>query len=249
MPEIDAAHIPENPDMDESDIPDPGSLSAQAQSHPEPDFDPNVNEEHTEPPTATEPKIRELNITQKFIDGLLVAALDNGGPDEDTLSRLRSPPQESLADDMDPLFRLSLDIYLAVGNASQATYAAVRVAFTRFDPEIELLSYDVIKRRIAEITGVIPLKTDMCVNTCLAFTGPFRDLDKCPECGESRYEDQKKRSAEECTSSTILYLTDWPSTASSMAFSGGSETDSTSGQSHRPNSARTRSKRSSCQCL
>ncbi|KAG1846997.1 hypothetical protein DFJ58DRAFT_717251 [Suillus subalutaceus] len=31
----------------------------------------------------------------------------------------------------------------------------------------------------------------MCINTCLAFTGPFAHLDQCPRCGEDRW-DMKK---------------------------------------------------------
>ncbi|KAG2059589.1 hypothetical protein BDR06DRAFT_979763 [Suillus hirtellus] len=31
-----------------------------------------------------------------------------------------------------------------------------------------------------ELSGVVPLVHDMCINTCLAFTGPFIDLDQCP---------------------------------------------------------------------
>ncbi|GJF00590.1 hypothetical protein PsYK624_168830 [Phanerochaete sordida] len=29
----------------------------------------------------------------------------------------------------------------------------------------------------------------MCVNSCVGFTGPFADLDKCPKCNEQRFED------------------------------------------------------------
>ena len=32
--------------------------------------------------------------------------------------------------------------------------------------------------------------TDMCVDGCIAFTGPFLDLDACPECKEARYHPQ-----------------------------------------------------------
>ncbi|KAG1737201.1 hypothetical protein EDB19DRAFT_1637142, partial [Suillus lakei] len=33
----------------------------------------------------------------------------------------------------------------------------------------------------------------MCVNTCLAFTGPFAHLDVCPRCGESRWDAKKSK--------------------------------------------------------
>src|ERR1700720_3379224 len=29
---------------------------------------------------------------------------------------------------------------------------------------------------------------DMCINSCVAYTGPLRDLEICPECGEPRYD-------------------------------------------------------------
>lgn len=28
----------------------------------------------------------------------------------------------------------------------------------------------------------------MCINNCVAFTGPFKGVEICPECGENRYE-------------------------------------------------------------
>ena len=31
----------------------------------------------------------------------------------------------------------------------------------------------------------------MCVRTCIGFTGPFANLETCPSCGESRYDQQK----------------------------------------------------------
>ena len=31
----------------------------------------------------------------------------------------------------------------------------------------------------------------MCFGTCVGFTGPFADLESCPECGEPRYDQAK----------------------------------------------------------
>ncbi|KAG2741139.1 hypothetical protein P692DRAFT_201678678, partial [Suillus brevipes Sb2] len=31
----------------------------------------------------------------------------------------------------------------------------------------------------------------MCINTCLAFTGPYSELDQCPRCGEDRWDAKK----------------------------------------------------------
>ncbi len=35
---------------------------------------------------------------------------------------------------------------------------------------------------ITELTGVIPIMTDMCYKSCVAFAGPFSELRACPEC-------------------------------------------------------------------
>ena len=30
----------------------------------------------------------------------------------------------------------------------------------------------------------------MCVESCVGFTGPFAELESCPECGRSRYDEK-----------------------------------------------------------
>jgi hypothetical protein len=81
-----------------------------------------------------------------------------------------------------------LDLFLATINASQKTYVASRNAILRRHPDDEVPSYEQIRRRIGEITGVVPIVHHMCVKSCVAFTGPFADLTCCPECGEERHE-------------------------------------------------------------
>jgi len=43
-----------------------------------------------------------------------------------------------------------------------------------------------VKECIKEITGVCPIKENMCVDTCMAFTGPFADLEHCKICKKDR---------------------------------------------------------------
>lgn len=50
-----------------------------------------------------------------------------------------------------------------------------------------------MKRHIAEITGVVPVISDMCRNSCIAFTGPLAMLDTCSECGEPRLDPITKK--------------------------------------------------------
>jgi len=41
---------------------------------------------------------------------------------------------------------------------------------------------------IAQMSDIMPLIHDMCINSCLVYTGPFATLKTCPTCGESWYD-------------------------------------------------------------
>ena len=131
----------------------------------------------------------EIKIAMDFIRALEAASLDDEGMrlEPEALERLRNPPQRP-TDILSPDLRLALDLFIAVGNSSQETYNAVRSAIVRRYPENELLSYAQIKTRIAELSGITPIIHDMCINSCLGYTGPFAGLDMCPQCGEPRYD-------------------------------------------------------------
>ncbi|KAL6301085.1 hypothetical protein BKA93DRAFT_819140 [Sparassis latifolia] len=78
----------------------------------------------------------------------------------------------------------------------QETYNAVREAILQRYPEDTILSYDQMKRRITELTGIVPIVHDMCINTCIAYTGPdFTDLDSCPMCSQPCYDQVKLRAS------------------------------------------------------
>ena len=100
------------------------------------DLDTHVDEEPDilEYTAETHPsRIDDIRLTQEFIDALKRASLDDDNFDPADLERLRHPPQEPL-NIADPDLRLSLDIFLAVSNASEQTYHAVRAALLRYDP-------------------------------------------------------------------------------------------------------------------
>ena len=110
----------------------------------------------------------------EFIHGLETAALDDKeiGLDTEALERLQHPPQHQIEVPSSDVC-LAVDLYLAIENASQDIYNAVRTAILHRHPESELLSYAQTKTKIAQMTGITPLIHDMCVNSCLAYTGPF----------------------------------------------------------------------------
>ena len=45
-----------------------------------------------------------------------------------------------------------------------------------------------MQQKLIDLTGVIPVVTDMCFDLCVAFTGPFSELCTCPECSSAQYE-------------------------------------------------------------
>ena len=124
----------------------------------------------------------------QYIQALESASLsDEMGLDSETIDRLRDAPQVPV-DLTDPDLRLSLDLFLSVSNSSQETYISARKAILRRHPEDEILTYDQIKRRVAQLSGVVPLTFDMCINSCAAYTGPLSSFETCPKCGETRYD-------------------------------------------------------------
>lgn len=58
----------------------------------------------------------------------------------------------------------------------------------RRHPEDEVLSLSRVKTKLAEITGVVSILHHMCINTCIAYTGPFSELETCPKCHEPRFD-------------------------------------------------------------
>jgi Transposase family tnp2 len=132
--------------------------------------------------------LNDLKTAAEFVKGLQGVTLDDpslGMPDE-ALHRLRNPPHERSPVVIDKVTRLAIDLYL--GNPSKETYETNCKAIQRYEPGIDLPSYYKIKRLVADVTGVESVMHHMCINSCLAYTGPFHDLDACPVCSEPRYD-------------------------------------------------------------
>jgi len=115
-------------------IPDPGSLDDLREHEPElpvpppePFYDPDAGNDpmlETDVPNAA-PVIEDIKISLAFIDALKNASLKSEIEplDEELLAQILNPPEEQLTIN-DPDARLSLDIFLATGNASEETYTA-----------------------------------------------------------------------------------------------------------------------------
>ncbi|CDO71523.1 hypothetical protein BN946_scf184910.g22 [Trametes cinnabarina] len=189
--------VPDRDDLesDENDYaPDPGSnYDRQLQEEPPRQPVPTVDGEHTPitPDTLIDitikPKLTDLKVSMEFINMLRAATLDASGLEPDMLHRLRNPPQYSL-EITDPDTLLSLELFFATLNASEKTYDAVRRAYLRRHPEDKVLSYYEVQKLVEELSGVVAHMEHQCIGSCTAYTGPYKLLDWCPYCQESRYE-------------------------------------------------------------
>ncbi|KAJ7265582.1 hypothetical protein C8J57DRAFT_1182705, partial [Mycena rebaudengoi] len=196
----------------DDDVPDPGSLADQEkeQEEEEDDDEPQPLTPPPLPPRSPSPEplpdlLRraaddgpvpsitdklsdrpEIRTVQLFIRELQTATLEESGLDADSIHRLRNPITEivDISDDKD--LRLSIDIFLADTYGSEKAYENSRKGIHRREPAIEMLSHHDVKNQITELTGVAPLSTDMCPRSCLAYTGKFKDDEKCHDCGQPR---------------------------------------------------------------
>jgi len=107
---------------------------------------------------------------------------------EDKLGSFLDPPHELWNLD-DPQLHLSLWIYLSLtAHSSEVTYNAVCSNIKECYPESTMLLFDQVQTQLKVIMGIIPLHSDMYINTCLAYTSPFAPLTDCPFCREHQYE-------------------------------------------------------------
>ena len=129
-----------------------------------------------------------LKTAVDFVKALQDATLDDAtlGMSDEALHRLRNPLREHPDIDIDKHTRLAIRLYLA--NPSDMTYEANRAPILDCFPGADIPSYYRIKRLVADMTGVESIIHHMCVNSCIAYTGPFLDLQVCPVCSEPRYD-------------------------------------------------------------
>ncbi|KAL1738366.1 hypothetical protein HDZ31DRAFT_78422, partial [Schizophyllum fasciatum] len=154
--------------------------------------DVEIPEDFSEAETPTprfNPVLEDLKVSMSFINLLKEASLDDEieALPSDIINQIRNPPQYPAAID-NPDHRYSLELFLSLTNASVDEYNGARRAYLRRHPNSEVLSFHAVKKLVCELSGIVEVKRDMCDNSCIGFTGPYRNLEHCPYCGESRYE-------------------------------------------------------------
>jgi hypothetical protein len=133
--------------------------------------------------------IDDLKTAAEFVSHLQGATLDASGLSPSMIQWLRDCLPRPAG--LDPSIHFSIKLFMATLNSSQKTYEEVRAAIIEKYPEDNILSYHEVKKAIEELTGVTSITHDMCIDTCVAFTGPFSTLEHCPLCGKPRYKEQQ----------------------------------------------------------
>ncbi|KAG6808925.1 hypothetical protein H0H92_002347 [Tricholoma furcatifolium] len=200
---IDSWHHPGSPGaslphrLSESPAPprasslDPGS-NDDRRSDDQPPNPGDPDEEDHDPALLSE--LADIRLAQQYIQCLQNATLQNGDFSAEDIDQLMDPPQlpfeldEDKTDDADTI--LSLRQFMAAQTVE--SYNAIKEAIELRHPDDKILSYDQVKRLIANITGVRPIVKDMCPNSCMAYTGPLADRDTCLHCGTNRYDSLNK---------------------------------------------------------
>lgn len=130
--------------------------------------------------------VDELKISLDFIKALQNATLESS-VDRATVSRMRQPAEEPLDLNSDPDLRWGVRTYLSTNTASEATYTSARNNLIEYAPAADPPSFEQMKLKMAELSGVTPIFTDMCPDSCHAYTGPFAELIACYYCHKPRY--------------------------------------------------------------
>ena len=111
------------------------------------------------------------------------AVLEDDIHDSKLLHSIRHPPSEN-----EPVDEITT---LGLFGGHQKMYQNVQEALCMSDPLRPIHSYEVIRGMVERLTGITQIQMDMCINSCIAYTGPFESLEACPtcNCATSQYDD------------------------------------------------------------
>jgi len=108
------------------------------------------------------------------------------GMSSDAVEHLQNPLCKDPSLSVDADTRMALKLFL--NDPSERAYKKSCATILRRHPDDILPSCYKIRRLIADLTGIESVIHDMCINSCIAYMGPFSELETCPACLESRYE-------------------------------------------------------------
>jgi hypothetical protein len=116
----------------------------------------SLQNEGTENLLDAVPVVDELIHVRDSIKAVENACLDNGDLSADVVAQIRSPPQDILTIE-DPSELYSLKQYLAAQGASQHVYMSFHNNHNEVFPEMPMLSYEQIQKKVAHWSGIQPI--------------------------------------------------------------------------------------------
>ncbi|EGO04399.1 hypothetical protein SERLA73DRAFT_44151, partial [Serpula lacrymans var. lacrymans S7.3] len=133
-------------------------------------------------------KLDNIKMAMSFINTIKNETLDNSQTNKDPKAiqcLLHSPEAPCKLKGPEEYFTIKL--FLVTTNAPEDIYNKVWDTYNHRHPhnEDQVPSYYHIKLCIAELTGIKSIIHNMCPNSCITYTGPFANFDKCRKCSTS----------------------------------------------------------------
>jgi len=104
--------------------------------------------------------------------------------DEDTMqidNDSNTTPSKKIIEGLKILYLKSLY------NFTESAYDDIMKVFTT-----DNLSLYKVKKYLKEITGLVPIFYDMCINSCICYVGDYQSYTNCPICNEPRFDAKRK---------------------------------------------------------
>ena len=131
-----------------------------------------------------------LVVSSDSTDCLKTAMLEDSPLSSEVIESLHNPSHTTLDDEIKntPNLLLCLDLFLMLESYLDQAYTNVcNVIEKHFPDRNQLFSHYQMKNQIEWLSGIVSMGTDMCPNSCMAYTGPLADHTTCLYCNAARY--------------------------------------------------------------
>lgn len=133
--------------------------------------------------------IDTLLTAQAFINGLQEATHETSGLPAEAIHRLRHPLQAPPIDlSNDEALRQSIALWVKLARAPENTYDDVHGAVDS-NMKVTMKSKKELEKKLQEMTGMYPQRTDMCIDSCVGFAGAYANDVVCPKCRKARWDE------------------------------------------------------------
>jgi hypothetical protein len=112
---------------------------------------------------------------------------------EEAIGRLWNPPCNDPSLSVAGDTRLTVKLFMDC--PSKEIYETICTDILDHHPDDDISSYYKVKRLVSDLTRIESIIYDMCIHSCIAYTGPFSKLEACPVCSESWYDLSRTQSS------------------------------------------------------